>query len=697
MTTTETRALAISFETEGHNAGRIYVALPELYKERAESLPGVRRDNALGRWTVPKTWNSILSLSSMVRELHWKLQPSPELAQWAVGQQKAWAGLTGLAQVVRKAEGDHRPGWYLHQEDGATWLNAFPETGVGRILQDEMGTGKCGTCIKALKDAGVKGPILIVAKESALDQAWAADFHKWAEADYRTVQIVGSITQRRKLIAQLAAGEYDVGIIGHSNLKTHTRFENYDGLKKCIKCGGPRLTTGRTDANGKPLPDVIYHKEVQIVSGEGTVDADHDDEFIALCTHGTCGWTGEWHKTLQGVMTEAMAHARKNSKVSEVSESACQRHLKEFNGMTFNKVIVDEIHLARNAAAQFTQAVWGVTRYASPPVEPFNRWGLTGTPVNGKSEGAWSPLHWIGPENWPTKGSWVDYFCKTTTNWAGYVEIKDIKPERLAEFHATYGAVTRRVLADQVLDLPPILRGGSLERRLTMGTVQARQYKEMAKKLQLAVKEGLITVENAAAQAGRLSMLATGCGYPHPDNRPGQPQKMLLRAPSCKLDAIIADWEEGTYDGGKVGMMFVSSQALVLVRQGLLDKGLLKPTDIVTIAGNLPKNDIDRGIAAFQEGRKKLVMLTYAKGGASITLTKAKFVAAVERSWNPDDNQQGVKRFHRIGSEEHDHITVIDYVVAGTNEVEQLTRLEEKADSIDQITRDRDRLARWFA
>lgn len=689
--------IELGIETEGKHAGRLLVGMPVTYNDRLMELPGCKFNSKTTRWTMPKTYNTLLTLQSLAKELGWPMTPTPEVKAWAGQQFKAWAALRGAAAIVRK-DGEREGDLYLHQVDGANWMLAAPETDVGRILLDEQGTGKTVTTITALQKAQAKGPILVVALESALDQAWQKDIGHWSP-HYRAIQITGTLPQRQKKLQQVKDGNYDVAIIGHSNLKAHTRYESFgnSGLKRCVECGGPRLTKGLKDAKGKPLPDIDYHRQVKLKAGTG----DLKGRYFAYCEHEGCTWVSMAHDYRSVAAWEAGAHSRTGKKISELTPQQCQRHTKELNEIPFTHVVIDEIHRATNATAQFTQAMWGVTNYSADGavIPPQNRWGLTGTPMDGVGDQLWAPLHWIGPENWPTKSEWVDYFCEVGFNWSGFREVKGIKPKRLQEFQQTYTAVTRRVLADQVLDLPPILRWGSLERRLEMGTKQKAQYKQMKDQMMLLVEQGLITADNAAGQAGRLTMLATGCGMPDPGNVPGGPQKMLLEAPSCKLDAILDDFRSGMFADGKVGMMFASAQGLRLIRDGLIKAGLVKPDQIVTIAGQMLKQDVDFGIKAFQadNDRKKIVMLTYAKGGASITLTAAKYVLAVERSWKPSENGQGVTRFRRIGSEVHDHITVLDYVVAGTNEVAQLSRLEDKGERIEQVVRDRKRLAEWFS
>lgn len=441
------------------------------------------------------------------------------------------------------------------------------------------------------------------------------------------VMIVGDVNKRRKLLAAVKEGQYKVAIIGLTNLKAHSRFEAF-GNTALRKC----------EECGGPK-----------VSGK---DAD-------------------------------------GKEIKPVSVAQCQTHMKELNEIGWSVIVCDEIHRAMNTTAQVTQALWGVAHYA--PSSP-RRWGLTGTPVSKQADQVWPALHWIAPDCWPVKSTWVDYFCDTGYNEWGFWECKGLKPEREKEFQRTYQAVTRRVLQEQVLDLPPLLRWGTLERRVSMGTEQRKAYNSMRDEMLLMVDEGLITAANALTLSGRLTMLASGTGFPDPSNEPGaRPQKMKLRTPSCKVDEILADFREGLFDGHQIGMMFESREALYMVRKALIEAKVATPADFAVIAGDVTPAMRTQYIQQFQAGNRRIATFTYAAGGTGITLTAADIVLAVQRSWNPIYNGQGIKRFHRVGSERHTSVTVLDYVTANTTEVKQLRRMHEDAVLLEQIVQDKTR------
>lgn len=689
-------------ETEGRYKGDLVIDMPQLWNLHMLALPGCRFDRHTRRYTIPWTWNSLLSIKAMAAKIKWTLAPDEQVRDWGRTQGKAWGELRRAAKELHTGDKTDK-GYYLHQVDAANWLLAAPETNVGRLLLDETGAGKTISAIAAIVEGKIPGPILIVSLESAMETAWAKDFATWAP-EYRVAQVVGTVVQRRKILAKLKDGEIDVAIIGHSNLKSHTRFEAYGstGLKKCVKCGGPKLTTGKVDGQGKLLPDIAYHARATGIKQVST------NGYQAFCTYTEgssltgadgCGWLGKVHELPLEAAKEQHAHGKTGKKTTELTEAQCQKHHKELNDIPLELIVVDEIHRGMNPQSQFTQAIWGVANYSAKGtrVPHHRRWGLSGTIVSKRSDQAWAPLHWISPQGYPTKGAWTSYFCLEERGWDGFPRCERFQPDKIEEFQSVYSAVSRRVLKSQVLNLPPRIRWGSLERRVDMGRAQREQYVSMRDEMLLAVESGLITVQNAAAAAGRLSMLASGCGKPDPNNRPGGPQKMLIEAPSCKLDAIIDDFRSGEFDGAQIGMTFASSQVLYMVRRGLIDAKILKPGDIATIAGQMPKDEVDRAIRNFQGGKSRVVMLTYAKGGASITLTAASVVLCVQRDWNPINNLQGLDRFYRIGSEQHESINVFDYVTRGTNEIAQLRRLDQNAQTLEEVVQDRKRLTEWFS
>jgi len=385
------------------------------------------------------------------------------------------------------------------------------------------------------------------------------------------------------------------------------------------------------------------------------------------------------------------AHGGPKTGEDVVPEARCQAHPRELNEIDWAVIVCDEIHKGINPTAQLTQALWGVVDGAPDTVL---RWGLTGTLISKRTDQAWAPLRYADHNAWPVKSAWVDYYLEQGFDQHGFWQVVGLNPQRKDEFIATFDGITRRVLKDQVLDLPPVLRGGSLIREVTLGREQRAVYDDMRTKMIAWVEEGKITASNALVQAGRMTLLSSATGYPILDDEGGI-SEMGLKLPSAKLAQFLEDLDDELFGDSQIGMLFESRKFLRLVEKAMLDHGVLED-DIGVIAGDVSLDRRTEVIDAFQAGRKRFCLLTYAAGGTGITLTAADQVVLMQRSWSPILMKQGLDRFIRIGAEKHESITVFDYLAADTIEQRQIDRLGHDAATYEDLVRDRDRLRALF-
>jgi hypothetical protein len=370
-----------------------------------------------------------------------------------------------------------------------------------------------------------------------------------------------------------------------------------------------------------------------------------------------------------------------------VSEAKCQAHAKELNAIPWALIVGDELHRVMNNTSQVTQALWGLVRGAPQAL----RWGCTGTLVSRRVEQSWSNLHYLDAEAWPVKTTWIDYYAKVGYNMAGFLETEGIRPERDAEFQATFSAVTRRRLKAEVLDLPELLMGGELRRECEMPTEQRKAYESMRDEMILkAYPDPEWEAEVVKVEAENQVRIDSGM-----EPKPLPPMALLVRVPSGKLDEITDDFASGFYDGDKgVAFGFVSRKVLRLFEAELVNRlPKVFEDQIAVIAGDLNDALCDMAVDDFQKGRKRFVFYTYAAGGTGVTLTAASTLVRAERPWSPILWKQGLDRVHRIGSERHDRIRVVDYLTTGTVEEKQLTRHGENALLLESLVKDGEKLA----
>jgi SNF2 family DNA or RNA helicase len=68
----------------------------------------------------------------------------------------------------------------------------------------------------------------------------------------------------------------------------------------------------------------------------------------------------------------------------------------------------------------------------------------------------------------------------------------------------------------------------------------------------------------------------------------------------------------------------------------------------------------------------------------------------LQRPWSLVDYKQALDRVHRIGSEIHDSIVIMDYVTEGTIEERVIQVLDSKADNFENIVRDKAQLMKML-
>ena len=104
---------------------------------------------------------------------------------------------------------------------------------------------------------------------------------------------------------------------------------------------------------------------------------------------------------------------------------------------------------------------------------------------------------------------------------------------------------------------------------------------------------------------------------------------------------------------------------MVVLRDGRTGRVImpLEKADISyeLIVGGQTAEERERAKDNFQSGRVRVILCTIAAGGIGITLTRAATACFLQRSWSMVDNSQAEDRVHRIGSEIHDKVEIIDW------------------------------------
>ena len=403
------------------------------------------------------------------------------------------------------------------------------------------------------------------------------------------------------------------------------------------------------------------------------------------------------HSRLQSYGSIALARCTEcGGHDSRVTVARCEVHKRELNAIPFKSVIADEIHRSKDPKSKQTRALWAASGAADI------RFALTGTPIANTVVDLWPILHWLDEKEWPSKTKWLDRYVNTMMNAFGGLMILGLKPAMESEFYAGIHPRMRRMLKQRVLPwLPEVIND---RRDVEMGAKQAKAYKQMLENMiaeldktpeerfEQAYEQGeteIIVAPNPLTQTMRLLQFSSSYGTMElVDGK----EKMLLSDPSCKVDALMDDIENGDFGEDSVAVCAVSRQLIEILSARLTKEKIAHGL----ITGAQSGDERQKAIDDFQAGRTKWILFTAQAGGVGVTLTTARRLVMLQRPWSLVDYKQALDRVHRIGSEIHDSILITDYVTEGTIEERVIEALDGKAENFEQIVRDKTRLLKML-
>jgi SNF2 family DNA or RNA helicase len=345
---------------------------------------------------------------------------------------------------------------------------------------------------------------------------------------------------------------------------------------------------------------------------------------------------------------------------------------KELNAIEWKTVIADEAHRARYPKSKQTRALWAVSKGAT-----WKPWA-TGTPLSDSIDDLWSPLHFMAPDEWPAKTRYLDRFAEKKFNMWGGMDILGIREDTKREFFQILEPRYRRLPKEIILPhLPPKVH---MPPYLTeMSAKQRKAYQQMLKHMMTELDDGsLLAAPNPLVRTMRLLQFASAYAEINEDGH------VMMASPSCKIDAmeqVIDDLETEQI------VFFAENEMLIRLAAERLEKMRIKyglitgPTAVDLRAENEE---------AFQAGDLQIILATMGAGREGITLTAAPVLVRMQRSWRTEFNQQSEDRVHRIGSEIHEVVRIVDFVTAGTIEDSQIAVLEGKYGRQQEVVRDRE-------
>jgi SNF2 family DNA or RNA helicase len=357
--------------------------------------------------------------------------------------------------------------------------------------------------------------------------------------------------------------------------------------------------------------------------------------------------------------------------------SRCEKHDKELNDIPFKTVVVDEAHRIKDPSSKQTRACWAAGHQASVT----RRYALTGTPIATDIGDLWSILHFIAPNEHPRRGSYIERYCLLGWNAFGAMEILGLRPDTKEEFFRIVNPRFRRMPKSLVL---PQLPEKIFQRRdVPLTPKQRKAYNELESTLVTRLDDGRrVVATNNLTNTIRLLQLASS--YVEVNDSDGS---VRMCDPSPKLDELMI------VDEQIVGQYVVSAESRQLIEMAANRlEAKYGPDAVLQITGAIPTGIREANKAAFQGGNARVLLFTLKAGGTGLNLTAAHTMVRLQRSWSMLDNKQALDRVHRIGSERHDVILVIDLVADDTIEHDQIVRYYLKYARLQEINRDKQTL-----
>jgi superfamily II DNA or RNA helicase len=240
-------------------------------------------------------------------------------------------------------------------------------------------------------------------------------------------------------------------------------------------------------------------------------------------------------------------------------------------------------------------------------------------------------------------------------NAFGAATVIGVKPHMRDEFFAALDPRMRRMPKALVLShLPPV----TFERRdVEMEPKQKKAYDQMVDQMVAELDDDLLVTTSPLVRVTRLLQFASSYAEIEKEwneDRQAFDEHVKLIEPSSKIKAFINDIDD--FGDDSVVVFAVSKQLINMLSARLTKMGI----EHGLITGDQNADQRQEAMDKFQAGKIRFMLCTIAAGGTGITLTKARIGVFLQRSWSMIDNIQAEARVHRIGSEQHNSVVIID-------------------------------------
>ncbi|MNX26134.1 RNA polymerase-associated protein RapA [compost metagenome] len=413
--------------------------------------------------------------------------------------------------------------------------------------------------------------------------------------------------------------------------------------------------------------DMGLGKTVQVIT---TLLSDHTEGTrLIVCP---TSLLGNWQKELSRFAPELRLyiHHGTDRLHGEPFMKACQEHdivlttyhlagrdAKELKEAQWESIILDEAQYIKNYSTKQAQSVM---KLSAP-----HRIAMTGTPVENRLSELWSIFQFLNP-------GYLGTYASFRKQYTGGGEEQAAELLRLRKLVAPF--LLRRLKSDPDIrkDLPEKIE---IKSYCSLTVEQARLYRVVTDDLMSRIQEST-GVARKGLVLSSLTRLKQICDHPSLFDQ-ARPEGSAGR--SGKTDRLL-ELLDMIRENGEAALIFTQ-----YVQMGeLLVKQLAEHYDTAPffLHGGVAKNDRDRMVNLFQEGKgPSIFILSLKAGGVGLNLTRANHVIHFDRWWNPAVENQATDRVFRIGQEKN--VEVHKLICQGTLE-ERIDELIERKKSLSE-------------
>lgn len=711
-------------------------------RELCRQVPGCKYDDVARKWHAPLSWATCVALRGVFQE---HLRVADDLNAWATNEIQQRIGVcmslrqaTGTDALVYGSGREGAPGPPgMALEPMQEVAVDFLATSRRALLGDGMGSGKTIETICAVEEMARRYgdddvfPCLVVPNNSMV-YGWAEEIAKWAP--HRTVAVLkGGAATRRKLIERMkpcpvhgaprnghtllgcaAPATNGTGVTGTQTTESDSDSTLSGGmLPPQVQNGVPETvglhtSDGRTGSQSKIMPGCYTVKDSNVVSVvKSVIPSDFCLSIIATRQDGcvvfsvnrvTSGLDSSSEQTGStrpectcadrievGVINwEGLAGHTRLAGYGSIALSDKEKEPKELNEAGIRTVVADEAHRGKSPKAKQTRAWWWLSWRA------MNSIAMSGTPTDKTPESLWSIMHGVCPEEWPAKGPWIDRYCTKSWGYFGGLEVNGLRGETREELYKyldpRFIRRPTQVVCPSIAEKLPVQ-----VRRVDLPPKQRRAYDAMKKEMLAELEDGVLLATDPISKLLRLSQLASAFGEVTEEtiDEDGKiHQSYVMTDPSCKADALMDLVEE--LDDDPV-VVFTRHRQLADVCAARLEKAGV-PYGLLT--GMVPSLERAQNVQRFQAGELAVMLCTLGAGAESVTLTRARHVAFLQRG-SLLQNKQAEDRVWRRGQDR----PVQPIVFVGRNTIEEsvMERGGDQEEAFQEVVRDEDTLRRMLA